>query len=870
LSSNQSTSLRTFGFGPLANPEFRSLRSLHPGLSSSADSSLLAIVATILFALVFQSSAAAQTKRVVIVKVDGLPYELVERFAHERDPLTGKSLLPWFDNVFFQNGTRLTNFYVRGMSLSAPSWSTLDTGQHLQIKGNVEFDRDILHTYDYLNFIPFYFKQATGADVDMPGTEVLDSLGVPMLIDAYDNYQRLPGSQLYGRGARLATLQHAGQATFLKNPIELAGEFVSGFDLRGAVPDQIERELIERLNDPRVQYLDLYTTSFDHVAHHNNDRESHLIALRELDALVGRIWTAIQKSPMASETALIVLSDHGFNTDERVISQGFNLVKLLGSYAGGGHHVITKRRLLMDYSLKAINPFVPPITTTTSQSYYLKKQSAGYPTALLDFDGNERAGLHLRNGDLNLLHILLQQLQRKDLSPQLRQAATDAFFTALARDKARWQDELDQLDEEIGALNRATEKQRALCESQPKKFTLEDRELGRDDNARRICVVAAQWTAQAKGYRAYVATMRNLLGLRPENFNPSKLKIAELIPVDSMGQRNSVHDLQNYVVGPGRDGLVLKGNGSLDLERSFLRINYLTLMHEQEVRNNVQQGISNRPVDFIATRISRAAIAPALSEDLQPDDDVVWLYGGPDRQALVIPRGEAQGQLRLRYLPIAHLIQDEQGVIRFDRVEWQPGLPLRMLDDPRLDVPINDRLTWLNDWHTDIEWLHAVHKTQYSNGLIGLHEQFTLFSAPGTDVNAAGLSADERLLHRFRRRQRHLVETDLVIVANNHWNFDVRGFNPGGNHGSFFRISTHSTLMFAGGEGTGIPRGLAVTEPYDSLSVVPTILALTGNLQSDNRPVESLARRGFTRFPGRVIPEVAGQNFGARSSQPAQ
>ena len=690
----------------------------------------------------------------------------------------------------------------------------------------------------------------------MPGTEVLDSLGVPMLIDAYDNYQRLPGSQLYGRGARIATLQRAGQAKFLKNPIELAGEFINGLDLRGVVPDQIERELIERLQDPRVQYLDLYETSFDHVAHHNNDRESHLVALRDIDGLVGRIWTGIQKSPLASETVLIVLSDHGFNTDERVISQGFNLVKLLGSYAGGGHHVITKRRLLMDYSLKAINPFVPPITTTTSQSYYLKKQSAEYPTALLDFDGNERAGLHLRNSDLNVLHILLQQLQRKDLSPQLRQAATDAFFTALARDKTRWQGELDQLDEEIGALSRATEKQRALCESQPKKFTVEDREMGRDDNARRICVLAAEWTAQAKGYGAYVATMRNLLGLRPENFDPSSLKIAELIPEDSMGQRNSVHDLQNYVVGPGRDGLVLKSDGSLDLERSFLRINYLTLIHEQEVRNNIQQGIANRPVDFIATRISRAAIAPALSEDLQPDDDVVWLYGGPDRQALVLPRGEAQGQLRLRYLPIAHLTQDEQGVIRFDRVPWQPGLPLRMLDDPRLDVPLNDRVAWLNDWHTDVEWLHAVHKTQYSNGLIGLHEQFTLFPAPGTDVNAAGLSADERLLHRFRRRQRQLVETDMLIVANNHWNFDVRGFNPGGNHGSFFRISTHSTLMFAGGEGTGIPRGLAVTEPYDSLSVVPTILALTGNLQSDNQPVESLARRGFTRFPGRVIPEV--------------
>ncbi|MDX6498331.1 MAG: Type phosphodiesterase / nucleotide pyrophosphatase [Blastocatellia bacterium] len=830
---------------------------------------ILVHLSVLFLALLWSVTACAQARatRVVIIKIDGLPYEMVERFAREYDPMTGRSLLPWFDNVFFKNGTRLTNFYVRGMSLSAPSWSTLDTGQHLQIKGNVEFDRDILRTYDYLNFIPFYFKQATGSNVDMPGTEVLDSLGVPMLIDAYDNYQRNTGSQLYGRGARIDTLRRAGQTKFLRNPKELAGEFLSGLDLRDVVPDELERELIESLQDQRVHYLDFYTTTFDHVAHHNNDRASHLAALRDIDGLIGRIWTGIQKSQLGSETVLVVVSDHGFNTDERVISQGFNLVKLLGSYAGGGHHVITKRRLLMDYSLKSINLFVPPITTTSSQSHYLQKQSAEYPTALLDFDGNERAGLHLRNSDLNLLHILLQQLQRKDLSPQLRRAAGDAFFGAVARDKANWHDELDQLDEELGALRRAIKKQRALCESQPKKFTVHDKELGRDDNARRVCVLAVQWTEQQKAYSAYVATMRNLLSLRPESFDPFKLRIAEVIPEDSMGQRNSIHDLQNYVVGPASAGLVLQSDGSLDLERSFLRVNYLTLIQEQNVRNNVQQGITNRPVDFIATRIPRAALAPTLSQDLQPDDDVVWLYGGPNRQALVLPRGEAQGQLRLRYLPIAHLTQDDEGVIHFDLVPWQQGLPLRLLDDPRLDVPLDARVAWLNEWHTDVEWLHAVHKTQYSNGLIGLHEQFTLFPAPGTDVNAAGLSDDDRLLHRLRRRQRRLVETDMLILANNHWNFDVRGFNPGGNHGSFFRISTHATLMLAGGEGTGVPRGLAVSEPYDSLSVTPTILALTGNLQTDNSPVDSLARRGFTKFPGRVIQEVV---TGPGSGQPGQ
>ena len=161
---------------------------------------------------------------------------MIDSFAREHDPVTGKSRLPWFDYIFYTNGTRITNFYVRGMSLSAPSWSLVDTGQHLQIKGNVEFDRDILHTYDYLNFLPFLVKQATRGNVDMPGTEVLDSMHVPILLDAYDNYQRLPGSQLYGRGARIAMIQRAAEAKFVhRNPVDLATEFIAGLETRNIV-----------------------------------------------------------------------------------------------------------------------------------------------------------------------------------------------------------------------------------------------------------------------------------------------------------------------------------------------------------------------------------------------------------------------------------------------------------------------------------------------------------------------------------------------------------------------------------------------------------------------------------------------------------
>ena len=111
-------------------------------------------------------------------------------------------------------------------------------------------------------------------------------------------------------------------------------------------------------------------------------------------------------------------------------------------------------------------------------------------------------------------------------------------------------------------------------------------------------------------------------------------------------------------------------------------------------------------------------------------------------------------------------------------------------------------------------------------------------------------------MKEFARRKRELVEPDMLIVAQDHWNFDVRGFNPGGNHGSFFRVSTHSTFMLTGGSKTGIPQALDIEAPYDSLSYVPTLLALTGNLRDDNKPVPELWKKGFRKFPGHVVKEL--------------
>jgi hypothetical protein len=300
---------------------------------------------------------------------------------------------------------------------------------------------------------------------------------------------------------------------------------------------------------------------------------------------------------------------------------------------------------------------------------------------------------------------------------------------------------------------------------------------------------------------------------------------------------------------------LLAPDGTLDLEKSFRRVDYFSLLGSLSVRNNVQPLVESRPVDFVAVRVPAEALRGALREDEQPDQ-AVWLYGAPDRQALILSR-EDGGRLELRYLPVSNLKQSRDGRVTFDRTGWRAGLPLKLWEDARLAPPSGeDRGGWLSGWHTDLEWLRATHLTRYSHAVVGLHEQLARHVVEGTDANAPGISGDERLIRRFRGRQRVLVENDLLILANDHWNFDVRGFNPGGNHGSFFRVSTHSTLMLAGGERTRIPRGLAVEEPYDSLSFMPTLLALTGQLEDGARPVPVLWRRGFRPFPGRVVREL--------------
>lgn len=780
-----------------------------------------------------------QAKRLVIVKADGLPGDVVEKYASEIDPSTGKSRLPWIHRVFIEQGAWIKNFYVRGISLSAPSWQLLDSGHSALIRGNAEYDRFTGRVYDYMNFFPFYLGYSKSKLVDMPGVEVLDQCGAPLLIDRFGWDQRYQTLELFQRAVRWRTLQGVLTGRFQsRSPRELLDEWQTGFEMRQQLVEQLERDVMASLANPRVLFFDYQFPGYDHLAHLINDEASLYEVVQQIDRTVARLWTAAENSPLARDTLFVLVSDHGTNSDPKIYSQGFNLLRFFGLPEGGAHHVLMNRHPMMDYKLRGLDPFVSTVVTPSEHSRYLRGEAEQYPTAALDLDGNERGAVYLRNSKLNVIHILLEQLNRTDLADNYRRAVVRELCSVIDARRGKWEETSRELREELAALHRAIERRKAQVDALPKKWSKEERESGQEQQARRMRRELDIWQEDEQSYSEYCSSLEKLARLRPEQLEPGEIRIRSIVPKRAFGGRNSIAELQRYVTGLSARGLVLTPDGALDTDASFERIDYFARLASLRVRNNVQAEVGPKPVDFIAVSVPKRALA-GLAPSGQPDEDAVWLYGDDQRQALILARRDASRGVLLRYMPVRALRQEDNGMVRFEPAAVAAGFPLHLFEDPAFNPPAA-RAEWLSQWHTEDEWLRAAHRTRYSTAVIGLHAHFAPVEIGADGALWRGAGADAALLRRFAARKRTLVEPDLLVLANDHWNFNVRNFNPGGNHGSFFRVSTHSVWMMAG---AGVPKGASVDTPCDSLSFVPTLLKLMGAGPGDlaaypGRPLE--------------------------------
>jgi hypothetical protein len=275
------------------------------------------------------------------------------------------------------------------------------------------------------------------------------------------------------------------------------------------------------------------------------------------------------------------------------------------------------------------------------------------------------------------------------------------------------------------------------------------------------------------------------------------------MPPLAQGDNNSVGQIQHYVVGLSPAGIALDSAGQLDPEQTFRFINYPKLLMQQHVQNVPQKEVSAEPIDFVAM--------------ILPDRHSYWLY--KDEQKQLVIETNAGGQIRLR--PVRGLNQSDAGAsVNMQDISWQGGLPLALFEDSNLHLPAGaDKDEWLCNWHSEREWMEAIHECRYSTGVIGIIEELSPIAPDVPDRQGI-----DPVMLRYEKRRRDLVAADFHIFAADHWNFNVRFPNAGGNHGAFFRISTHAVWMVAG---QGIP-AKRIDEPYDGLNFASTMLSILG------------------------------------------
>ena len=236
----------------------------------------------------------------MILKVDGLPEDLLEQSVKETGGPAARATAAALDPACLLTERRMDGKLLRARPESLRALLVAARYRPaLEIRGNVEYDRYTLRVYDYLNFFPFYFGYPISRHIDMPGVELLDEAGIPLLIDRFPYEQRFQSCSSAAR-ARLNSFPGALKRASPQSPKDFLDEWQIGLPWAASIYRQTEADLIRNLQNPQIRYLDYFTGDYDHVAHLTADPVSQLDALEKLDALVGRIWNAIAASPLAA------------------------------------------------------------------------------------------------------------------------------------------------------------------------------------------------------------------------------------------------------------------------------------------------------------------------------------------------------------------------------------------------------------------------------------------------------------------------------------------------------------------------------------------------------------------------------------------
>lgn len=122
-----------------------------------------------------------------------------------------------------------------------------------------------------------------------------------MLSDHYPYSQQFQGIQLFQRGLRWTTLGYGLEHRLSKDwVLSVLEEPQAGFGLAEGLNEETITEMLAKIQGNQALYLDYFSGDFDHISHATSSPEILYKELQKLDALVGRIWTAVEATPLLS------------------------------------------------------------------------------------------------------------------------------------------------------------------------------------------------------------------------------------------------------------------------------------------------------------------------------------------------------------------------------------------------------------------------------------------------------------------------------------------------------------------------------------------------------------------------------------------
>jgi hypothetical protein len=480
-----------------------------------------------------------------------------------------------------------------------------------------------------------------------------------------------------------------------------------------------------------------------------------------------------------------------------------------------------------------------------------------YVTAVIDNFGNARAEVHLRNNDLNRLHLLLQAEHRR-LSEEQR---------------ARWRDLVRQtvpdlwawLEPELKDYRAYHQGSLAWARNLRQRADYYWRDIGNrlKDEAKRD---APQ--LKALGRLAELGQAEDPVAWLFEN-NPS---IPELIPKKYLGRPNSVYQLTHYTIG--LDDNMEWVEKTVDPQGRTVPMDYISVLSNYRAPNPPPSHEPN-PVDLIVKSLPVEPLQKALLERGWLDAgielrQVNWVVStakhnlGKGGEALVLEAADG----RIRYLPILHLQQEAGGTFTFE-VHNELD-PLGLFYDTGFRSPSGEpAFIWLERFHTPQEWLEGVHDTYYSvapviiGDIAGVHAE-PFIDNPDFQRRLNGFPTEEARAQYLRgvKWKYAANQPDLLLWSSYLWNFSSKNHTPGGGHGGLPSMVTRTSLLLWGGKDFRLPAGHAIREFATTLDVAPTLAQVLGMLGEDGRLRRAPGAVGdhpFFPFPGRPLlaPESA-------------